>query len=464
MRAFGLREHASSILVAALSSAFGVALLQATGAFAVVIAGDATTGSSGTASGLLVLVALVFIVIAVFVAAQVIANTFGTIIAGRTRSIALMRLLGATARSQRSAVAREGLLVGVIGAAVGAVVGTGVVVVLLEVLTASGVIVRYSYTYTSPVLVLPVVAVVLTTWLAAWAGARPVLVVSPMAATGAAESTGSGESAPRRSRTVGAAVLVGGGLLLILAGVTVGLVSSVGVLVALAGGVLSFSGIVLGAHRVVPPVLRVIGRVMGPGVTARLAAENALRYPQRTSRNAIGLVIGVTLVTMFTVAASMFAATMAAAAEANPGTFDGTQDVVRVITTVFAALTGFSALIAAVGMVNSLSLSVLQRTRELGLLRALGLSSRQVHVVVVLESVQLSVAAVTIGVGLGTFYGWVGAQSLLGSLARGVLAPVLPLPLVLAAATAVLVLTAIASVAPARRATRVSAVAALAVQ
>jgi putative ABC transport system permease protein len=203
---------------------------------------------------------------------------------------------------------------------------------------------------------------------------------------------------------------------------------------------------------------------MGTAVVARLAAENAVRYPQRVSRNTIGLVIGVTLVTMFTVAASMFEATMTAAAEANPGTFGGTEDVVSVLTTVFAGLTGFSALIAAVGMVNSLSLSVMQRTRELGLLRALGLSSRQVNIVVVLESVQLSLAAVGIGLGLGTFYGWVGAQSLLGVLARGLLIPIVPPALVLAAVGAVLVLTAVASVAPARRATRVSAVAALAVQ
>ena len=45
---------------------------------------------------------------------------------------------------------------------------------------------------------------------------------------------------------------------------------------------------------------------------------------------------------------------------------------------VLGVLIGFSIAIAAVGLVNSLSLSVLQRRREIGLLRAVGLDRRQV--------------------------------------------------------------------------------------
>ena len=57
----------------------------------------------------------------------------------------------------------------------------------------------------------------------------------------------------------------------------------------------------------------------------------------------------------------------------------------------FSVLIGFSALIAAVGLVNNLSLSVLQRTRELGLLRALGFSARQLRRMILSESAQLTV-------------------------------------------------------------------------
>ena len=62
--------------------------------------------------------------VAVYVASIVTANTFATVVAGRTRRIALLRLIGASARSQRSEIARQGLVVGVIGAFLGLVGGT----------------------------------------------------------------------------------------------------------------------------------------------------------------------------------------------------------------------------------------------------------------------------------------------------------------------------------------------------
>src|SRR5690606_14141563 len=72
----------------------------------------------------LAILTVLLVGVAVYVAAIVTANTFSTIVAGRTRRIALMRLIGASARAQRAEVARQGLIVGVIGALLGLVVGT----------------------------------------------------------------------------------------------------------------------------------------------------------------------------------------------------------------------------------------------------------------------------------------------------------------------------------------------------
>jgi putative ABC transport system permease protein len=141
-------------------------------------------------------------------------------------------------------------------------------------------------------------------------------------------------------------------------------------------GVLSFTGLVLGADVIMPPALRLVGRVFGRSAPARLASENALRHPQRSSRATIGLVIGVTLITMFGVAVASFAQIIHAAQAAQPEEYAGTEQLLNGITAVFSVLIGFSGLIAAVGLVNNLSLSVLQRIRELGLLRALGFSVR----------------------------------------------------------------------------------------
>jgi putative ABC transport system permease protein len=127
---------------------------------------------------------------------------------------------------------------------------------------------------------------------------------------------------------------------------------------------------------------------------------------------------------------------------------------------------GFSALIAAVGMVNNLSLSVLQRTRELGLLRALGFTAVQVRRMILAESAQLVTASVLVGLVLGIFYGWAGAQSLLGSINGnpGIVLPSIPLALLGIVVLGAIVLTIAASVTPSRRATRVTPVAALAVE
>jgi putative ABC transport system permease protein len=133
---------------------------------------------------------------------------------------------------------------------------------------------------------------------------------------------------------------------------------------------------------------------------------------------------------------------------------------------IFSILIGFSAVIAAVGMVNNLSLSVLQRTREIGLLRALGFTARQVRAMITAESAQLTAASVLVGLVLGTFYGWVGAQSMFGNItgSPGLVAPGMPLPFLAAIVVLAAVLTLVASVGPSRRATRVAPVTALAVE
>jgi putative ABC transport system permease protein len=461
MNGFSLREHVPSILVASLSAAFGVSLLQVTTNLAVAITSNDTLGSSVAVKLMLQVVAVVFIVIATYVGAVVTTNTFATIIAGRTRTIALLRLVGATAASQRRAVASEGLMVGIIGAILGTVVGTLVTFGLTVAAVAFEAIPALDYGYLEPVILAPIVGVVFTTWIASWVGSRRVLLVTPMQATGAAIEESRDEAAGHRGRNRLAVILFVLGTAILALAVVVGLVSPIGVLVGVLGGILSFTGLILGAELVMPPTLRLVGRMLGRSPAARLAAENAVRYPERSSRMTIGLVIGITLITMFAVAAATFQqalSPMAGAAEVDP-VLDG-------IVAVFSVLIGFSALIAAVGLVNNLSLSVLQRTRELGLLRALGFTSRQLRSMVRSEAAQLTAAAVIVGLVLGIGYGWVGAQSFIGTApgVDGLMAPVIPLWLIGAVVLAGALLTVIASVAPTRRATSIAPVVALAVE
>ena len=455
-----------TLLVAALAGTFGSALLHVTGLLAASIAADPVTGGSSAVAVMLGIVASVFIVIAVYVSSVVTANTVSTVVAGRTRLIALLRLIGSSARSQRAQIAREGLVVGVTGAAIGIVAGTAVAFALERVAVATDLMSESTYAYGNPWVALPAVAVVLTTWLASWVGSRRVLKVRPIQAIGNANEHDREELGSRRGRNVTALVFVAMGTALLVLGVALGLFSPFGVLIGLIGGIISFTGIVLGADVVMPPVLRVVGRAFGGSPAARLAAENAVRHPERSSRMTIGLVIGVTLVTTFSVTMASYREILLAAQRERPEAYAGIDEMLNVTVGVFTVLIGFSALIAAVGMVNTLSLSVMQRTRELGLLRALGFDRRQLRGMIVAESAALTLAATLTGVVLGFGYGWAGAQSLLGS-ALGTPALVLPgIPWALFGGllVAAALLTIVASIAPARRAMRVSPVVALAVE
>ncbi|MFF5259604.1 ABC transporter permease [Actinomadura viridis] len=64
-----------------------------------------------------------------------------------------------------------------------------------------------------------------------------------------------------------------------------------------------------------------------------------------------------------------------------------------------------SVIIAAVGVVNTLALSVIERTREIGLLRAIGISRRQLRRMVRLESIVIAVFGAVLGIGIGVSFG-----------------------------------------------------------
>jgi putative ABC transport system permease protein len=455
-----LRGHGSSILIATLSSAFGVGLTSTTAVLAQVI------GSSGIQSGSLELIlsfiGYIFIALALYVGAIVTSNSFSTIIAGRTKTIALMRLIGSSATAQRRVIVAEGLRVGLLGATLGTALGLALTASVVGGGIFFGVIPTGDYNYISPLTFIPAAAVVFTTVGASWAGSRQVLRVTPIQAIGATVEPRLASVRNRHHWSL--ALFIAGGALL-FAGIIVGLASPYGVFVAFIGGLLSFTGVIMGAQVVIPRTLRLVGKVFGSGATAHLAQENAVRYPERSSRTTISLVIGVTLVMTFAVTLTSFQRIIETAQKAQPGIYEGTESALQVAIVVFSALIGFSALIAAVGMADNLALNVSQRRKEIGLLRALGFTTGQVRRMILLESVQLTTSAVALGLTLGTFYGWAGAQSLIGGIqgSPGLAVPVVPLVLVAVVVLAATALAMTASIVPARRAMRISPIEALAV-
>ncbi|USQ76152.1 FtsX-like permease family protein [Ornithinimicrobium cryptoxanthini] len=132
-------------------------------------------------------------------------------------------------------------------------------------------------------------------------------------------------------------------------------------------------------------------------------------------------------------------------------------DVLVLITT---ALLGVAVVIAVVGIANTLALSVLERTRENSLLRAMGLTRAQLRGMLTVEGVLLAVVSALLGIGLGVTYAWFGVQTLMPDGTDTVLAfPLTRLVVILAVALGAGLL---ASVLPARRAARVAPAAGLA--
>ncbi|MCX8452719.1 ABC transporter permease [Paenarthrobacter ureafaciens] len=138
-------------------------------------------------------------------------------------------------------------------------------------------------------------------------------------------------------------------------------------------------------------------------------------------------------------------------------TFNSIIDVLLLVVT---GLLGIAVVIALIGVANTLSLSVLERTRENSLLRALGLTKGQLRGMLAIEAVLVAGVAAVLGGGLGIVYGWLGAQATLGGMADVV--PSVPWGQLAAVFGVAVVAGLLASVVPARRAARLSPVEGLA--
>jgi putative ABC transport system permease protein len=132
---------------------------------------------------------------------------------------------------------------------------------------------------------------------------------------------------------------------------------------------------------------------------------------------------------------------------------------VHKLTDLLDGLLATSIVIALTGMANTLSLSVLERTRESALLRALGLTRGQLRQMISLEAVLLGVMGALVGVAFGLGFGWATGRAFLRTHDVAVSFPFLQIAgyVVLAGLAALL-----ASLIPARRAARRSVIEGLA--
>lgn len=135
------------------------------------------------------------------------------------------------------------------------------------------------------------------------------------------------------------------------------------------------------------------------------------------------------------------------------------HDQIAVLLYLVYALLGLAIVIAVLGVVNTLALSVVERTREIGLLRAIGLGRRQLRRMIRLESVVIAVFGAVLGLALGLVWG-VCIQQVLEL--QGMKALAVPWGTIVAVVVGSAVVGVVAALLPALRASRMNVLAAIA--
>jgi putative ABC transport system permease protein len=135
------------------------------------------------------------------------------------------------------------------------------------------------------------------------------------------------------------------------------------------------------------------------------------------------------------------------------------RDQIAVLLYLVYALLGLAIVIAVLGVVNTLALSVVERTREIGLLRAIGLGRRQLRRMIRLESVVIAVFGAVLGLALGLVWGLCMQQVLA---LQGMTALAIPWGTIVAVVIGSALVGVVAALLPALRASRMNVLAAIA--
>jgi putative ABC transport system permease protein len=242
---------------------------------------------------------LVFTIVALVVATFSIYNTFSILVAQRTRESALLRALGASRGQVLRSVTAEALAVGLLASVGGIAAGMGLAAGLLALMDALGLAIPAS----SPVLdastVVTALAVgVVVTLVASLVPAVRASRVAPLAAL---REVAVDRSATSRRRAVAGVVVTGAGIALTVVGATSEALETTGL-----GTLATLIGVVVLGPVAARPTAAVLGAPLAArrGMSGVLARRNAMRNPRRTASTAVSLMIGVAVVSLFTVVAA----------------------------------------------------------------------------------------------------------------------------------------------------------------
>jgi putative ABC transport system permease protein len=243
----------------------------------------------------------VFAGIALLVATFSIYNTFSIIVAQRTRTAALLRAIGASRRQVLASVVIEAAAVGVVASLAGLAGGIAVAGLLKGLFDAAGfALPAGGIVVTGGAVMVSVIVGLVVTLLA---GIMPAVKASRVPPLAALRDVAVERTSPSAPRIVAGAILTGLGVATTAAAAlsddpslaTVGL-----------GGVITLIGAIVLGPVVARPVAGLLGAPFARlrGLSGSLARQNAIRNPRRTAATASALMVGVGIVTLFTVFAA----------------------------------------------------------------------------------------------------------------------------------------------------------------
>ena len=251
---------------------------------------------------------LVFSGIALLVATFSIYNTFSILVAQRTRESALLRALGASRRQVLGSVLAETVAVGLVASVIGVAGGLAIAGLLKGLFDAFGFSLPAGGLAVGGSAVVISVAVGLVATVVS--GLLPAVRASRVAPVAALRESAVDRSGASLVRAVVGAVVTAAGVGVVVAALVGGGDGGLGL--AGLGAVLTMAGVVVVGPVVAKPVSGVIGSPLARlrGVTGVLARRNAMRNPRRTSGSAAALMIGVSVVSLFTVFAASLRASV----------------------------------------------------------------------------------------------------------------------------------------------------------
>ncbi|AWS41159.1 ABC transporter permease [Streptosporangium sp. 'caverna'] len=258
--------------------------------------------SNGANTQLLTLGLLMFGLVAMFVAALVIYNTFNILVAQRTREMALLRCIGATRGQVFGSIVLESAVVGLLSSVLGLLLGYGLGAGALAVLAGAGTSLppTGSAALTTRTIGLGLLIGLVVTVGAALLPARSATKVAPIAALRSQVEEHTFKAG--LFRVIFAALLLVVGVGGTVAGVGMGPGEAALLAVAAGGSFVFLAVLVLG-----PVIVKPLGAFVGwlPtrlfGVPGRLAVDNSRRNPKRSATTTVALTVGVTLMTLIAV-------------------------------------------------------------------------------------------------------------------------------------------------------------------